>query len=106
MSHDIETTSVKSKDTAFLDEKQQEVKQKMMEDLVEAFFGNIQKNKDAFTTKDVINLASSVLIMFNREILVHMLTTFHLVNNRKDIMKALFESIKNEVNHKIKQGMQ
>lgn len=106
MSHDTEVTSVKSKDTAFLDEKQQAVKQKMMEDMVEAFFGNIQQNKDVFTTKDIINLASSVLIMFNREVLVHMITTFHLVNNRKDIMKSLFESIRDEVNHKIKQGMQ
>lgn len=89
----------------FLDEKQKAVKQKMMEDMLEAFFGNIQENKELFTVQAVMDLASSVLIMFNREVLTHMLTTMNLTHHRKEIMKSLFESIRDEVNNRIKKGM-
>ena len=90
----------------FLDEKQKQLKQKIMEDLLEALFGNIQSNKDILTHQAVIDLFGSIIIMFNREVLVHFLKSFNLVGNRKDIMKNMFESIRDEVNRVIKAGMQ
>lgn len=90
----------------FLDEKQKKVKQKMMEDMLEAFFGNIQQNQELFTYQGVMDLSSSVLIMFYREVLVHLFTTMNLTHHRKEIMKAMFESIKDEVNRVIKSKIQ
>ena len=89
----------------FLDEKQKQLKQKIMEDLMEAFFGNIQKNQSILTHQAVIDMFGSIIIMFNREILVHFLKSFNLVGNRKDIMKNMFESIRDEVNRIIKKDM-
>lgn len=89
----------------FLDEKQKAVKQKMMEDMLEGFFGNLENNKELFTVQSVMDIATSVLVMFNREIIVHMVTSLELIHHRKQIMKSLFESIKDEVNNRIKKGM-
>ncbi len=90
----------------FLDEKQKEIKQKIMEDLLEALFGNIQKNQINFPDfQSVLDLMFSVLAMFNRDTLVHIVTGFNLEHNRKDIMKNLFETIKEEVNKKVRLGM-
>ncbi len=43
--------------------------------------------------------------MFNRDTLVHIVSGFNLEHNRKDIMKNLFETIKEEVNKKVRLGM-
>ncbi len=107
MSHDNDEAKVLpvSERGDFLDEKQKAVKQKMMEDMLEGFFGSLEKNKELFTMQSIIDLSTSVLIMFNREVLVHMLNTLNLTHVRKQIMKSLFEAIKNEVDNKIKKGM-
>lgn len=90
----------------FLDQQQKELKQKIMEELMEAFFGNIQKNQNILTHQAVIDMFGSIIIMFNREVLVHFLKSFNLTHNRKEIMKNMFESIRDEVNRIIKMGMQ
>lgn len=90
----------------FLNLKQKEIKQRIMEDLLEALFGNIQKNQINFpNVQSVLDLMFSVLVMFNRDTLVHIVTGFNLEHNRKDIMKNLFETIKEEVNKKVRLGM-
>jgi len=89
----------------FLDEKQKQVKQKIMEELMEALFGNLERNMELFNLQSVMDMVGSILIMFNREVLVHFFTTCELTHVRKDVMKHLFETIRDEVNNKIKKGM-
>lgn len=87
----------------FLDEKQKQVKQKIMEDCLDGLFKNLHENKDVFPeVQHVLDLIFSVLVMYNREILVHLFKNGLDPNTRKQTMKNLFEHIKNEVNNKVK----
>ena len=76
-----------------------------MEDALEAVFGNIKKNIGLFDYQSLLDLVFSILVMFNRDMLVHTITTFNLEGNRKQLMKDLFEQIKEQVNNNIKRGM-
>ena len=90
----------------FLNEEQKKVKQKIMEDMIEAFLGNISKNQKLFPDiQSVLDLSFSILVMFNRDMLTHIISTFHLEAHRKQLMKDLFEQIKDQVNKNIKNTM-
>ena len=87
----------------FLNEKQKNVKQKIMEELLNTISENIIKNTDIFNTpQSVSDLIGSIIVMFNREIIVLWITSMNVIHIRKDIMKSLFETIKNQVNNEIK----
>lgn len=90
----------------FLNEEQKQVKQKIMEDLFEAFLGNIAKNQKAFhDMQSILDLSFSILVMFNRDIVTHIIKTFNLEGNRKQLMKDLFGQIKEQINDNIKRSM-
>lgn len=90
----------------FFNEKQKAVKQKIMEECLDGLFKNLEANQILFDNPQAaLDLIFSVLVMFNREVLVHTVTATGCINNRKDIMKNLFETIKNEVNRVIKERM-
>lgn len=89
----------------FLNAEQKDIKQKIMEDMLEGFFGNIQANCELFDLQSVLDLTFSILIMLNREILVHTIKSFNLEGNRKQLMKDLHEQIRDQVNNIIKKGM-
>lgn len=90
----------------FLNEKQKQVKQKIMEDLFEAFLGNIAKNQEIFPDmQSIVDLSFSILIMFNRDIITHIIQTFNLEGHRKQLLKDLLGQIKDQVNDKIKRSM-
>lgn len=89
----------------FLNEKQKAVKQKIMEDTLTAIFKNIEDNKDIFDVQSILDLITSVLVMLNRDVLVHMIKCFNLEADRKGIMKILFEQVRDQVNNTIKKGM-
>lgn len=89
----------------FLDESQKAVKQKIMEDMLQGFFGNIQANSALFNLQSILDLTFSILIMLNREILVHTIKSFNLEGHRKQLMKDLHEQIKEQVNDIIKRSM-
>lgn len=89
----------------FLNDEQKAVKQKIMEDCLHGLFDNLEKNQLLFDLQSAMDLVCSVLIMFNRDVLVHIFTTFDLQSERKEIMKNLFYTIRDEVNNKIKQGV-
>lgn len=89
----------------FLNEDQKAVKQKIMEDMLEGFFKNVAANSKLFNIQQILDLTFSILIMLNREILVHTIKSFNLEGNRKQLMKDLHEQIRNQVNDIIKKGM-
>jgi hypothetical protein len=91
----------------FLNDQQKEIKQKIMEKLMDGFFHTLHDNQLCFEDpQHVLDLMFSILVMFNREILIHFIKTFELQNNRKQIMKNLFEEIKDQVNNNIKRDIQ
>lgn len=85
-----------------LEEKQNEIGKKILEDLLKTLFDTMKKNEDIFTPEDGLDLIFTILITFNKEVLIHIITVFRLENDRKDIMKYLFENIKGKVNNRIK----
>ena len=90
----------------YLNDEQKQVRQKIMEDCLNGLFDNLSSNQKLFTdAQSVIDLIYSVLVMFSRELLVNTLTATNSEHVRKDIMKAVFETIKSEVNRKIKERM-
>jgi hypothetical protein len=70
----------------FLNEQQKKVKQKIMEECLQGLFGNLEKNKELFDLQSIMDLVFSVLIMFNRDVLVHVFTTTNAMHIRKDIV--------------------
>ena len=91
----------------FLNEEQKHIKQVIMEELMDALYSNLEKHKDKFLhhPQAISDVVCSCLIMFNRDVIVHFLQTFNMENMRKDFMKNMFEKVKDEVNHKIKNSM-
>lgn len=90
----------------FFNEKQKEIKGKIMVELMQALFLNIENYPEEFNDiQSLMDLVTSILVMFNRDVLIHTFTTLQIPHMRKDIMKALFEEIKNQVNFKIKNVM-
>lgn len=91
----------------FLNDEQKKVKAQIMEDLFKAWFSNLEKNMELFKDfQSMLDLSFSILVMFNRDALIHIIKTFNLEGHRKQIMKDLFEQIRNLVNNNIKKGMQ
>ena len=88
---------------AFLNAEQKKIKQKIMEDCLDGIWKNLHENQSVFPEiQQILDLVFSVLVMFNREVLVHTMTILpEMKPQRKTIMKDLFESIRDEVNRKI-----
>lgn len=87
----------------FFDKRQKQIKQDIMVQLLDTIFENIRKNTDIFNdAQSVSDLIGSILVMFNREIIVHWITTLNMTHIRKDVMKDLFSTIKDQVNNEIK----
>ena len=89
----------------FLDEKQKEIKAQIMNELLEALFRNLELNKQYLDMQSAWDMVGSLLVMFNREVLTHMFITTGTFGHRKDIMKNLFEKIRDQVNANVKKGM-
>lgn len=89
----------------FLNKEQKVIKQKIMEDMLDGFFKNAAANSNLFNIQEILDLTFSVLIMLNREILVHTIKSFNLEGHRKQLIKDLHEQIKEQVNNIIKRSM-
>jgi FKBP-type peptidyl-prolyl cis-trans isomerase (trigger factor) len=96
------TSSVTNEQPHFLSDEQKAVKQKIMEQMMQAFFNNMNENLLLFTPQSALDLTFSILVMFNRDILVHLINSYQIERDRKEIMKQLFDTIKDEVNKRIK----
>lgn len=84
----------------FLNQEQKEVKQNVMEKLLESFNLIIDSGKfnDAQSLMDMI---TSILVMFNREVLFNTLTAFSINKGSSEFMDNLFAAIKSEVKNRI-----
>ena len=88
-------------------EEQRQIKSDILEKLLDCYFNSIAENKPAFKSPmELSDLATSILIMFTREILTHYIQTFNLESQRKDIVKSFCELIREQVNNRIKESMQ
>lgn len=82
----------------FFDEKQKQVKQKIMENLMDGLFLNLHENQDLFKEEQaIIDLFCSIIVMFNREVIVHFLVNLGLTDKGSKIMRNLFDTIRKEV---------
>ena len=89
----------------YLNEDQKKVKAEMMKKMLLAFFETLGENQKAFQDPQAIfDLIFSVLVMFNRDILAHVLTTLKIEHDGSKIMRQLFETIRQEVTKKLKVG--
>lgn len=90
----------------FLDEEKKKVKGDLMCALIDAYFDTMQE-KGVYTwqPQEIMDLVCSILVMFNRDIIVHTLTAFTLQDERKAFMKNLFSVIQEQVNQKIRNTM-
>lgn len=87
----------------FFDERQKQAKGDMMRSLIDCFFEELVKNKEIFNDmQSLSDLFGSILVMFNREIICHWIITMDLTHARKDMMKSMFDTIKEEVNKTIR----
>jgi len=90
----------------FLDEKQKQAKYDVMTNLMNAYFDTIKENEHLFKNpQHLSDLATSVLVMFTRDVLTHYIQTFNLEANRKEVIKAFCETVKDQVNDNIKRSM-
>lgn len=89
----------------FLNKKQKKIKGEIMNKLMESLFGTLEVNKTHLDMQSIWDMVGSILVMFNREVLTHMFMTTGTAGHRKDIMKSLFENIRDQVNANVKKGM-
>lgn len=93
----------------FLTEDQKKVKGEMMRKMLLAFFEPLGEHKELFKDPEtgpqaIIDLILSVLVMLNRDLLVHTFTTMKIEHDGSKIMRQLFETIRQEVTKKLKVG--
>lgn len=89
----------------FLNEEQKAVKQKIMETLINGLYDNLRESESLFDLQSGLDLIFSILIMFNRDVLINLMTNAGISNKRNAIMKSMFDTIRHEVNTKINKAM-
>ena len=88
-------------------EEQKKAKADILIKLLDCYFNSIGELQDLFKSPvQLSDLASSLLIMFSRKVLVHYIHVFNLEGQRKDVIKSFCEAIRDQVNNEIKKGMQ
>lgn len=88
----------------FFNEEQRKVKVKIINNLMDGFLKELYENRNLFKdNQSVSDLFGSILVMFNREIILYWLMHVNQIHNRKDIIKSLFECIKEEINKKLRE---
>lgn len=94
-------------------EEQKQLKQKIMEDLIDAFYGNMEKTFSLKTFPDTnkellqfyADMLASILVMFNRELLSNFIVQFGQSRIAEILMDDLFAEIKRQVKENIKKHM-
>lgn len=88
------------------EKKQKALKQKIMEDLLADLFDKLDANQNLFELQELMDFIFSVLVMFNREVLVHVFVNTGTTEYRKEILRDFFDLTKEEINKKIKRKIQ
>lgn len=82
-----------------LNDKQKEVKQKIMEQLVSIIPETLMQHHELFEDgQHAADLMISCLIMFMRDSLANFFYSSNVRGNHEEVMNSLFNTIKNEVN--------
>lgn len=89
----------------YLSHEQQNVKDMIVEKMLDTFFSTIKENLTLLDIESTLKLIFTTLIVVNSEILIHTFNTFLLQHHRKQLMKDLFEQIRDEVNDCIKRSL-
>jgi len=86
----------------FFNEDQKAVKGKIMEHLMGGLFKTLFENKELFQTEQsLVDLFGSILVMFNRDVITHMLINLGLTDQGSKIMRNLFDTIRSQVVERI-----
>lgn len=96
-------TKIVNEQAHFFNKQQKEVKQKIMEALMDGFFLNLHENQELFQDPQaIVDLFGSILTMFNIDIISHLLINLGMTDQGSKLMRNLFENIRSEVVKKIK----
>lgn len=85
----------------FLSPELKKLKADIIDDMLEAFFNSIYKNIHKLNHQSVTDLHIAIMITVTRELLVNLLLNSGIIN-RKEILKSILQTIKEEVNKQIK----
>jgi hypothetical protein len=98
---------VKAVSGSFFTDEQKKAKAEIMHVLMDTYFDCFKQHEKLFRDPQMLSdLVTSILVMFTREILVHYIHCFNLESHRKDVLKAFCDTIRNQVNERIKENMQ
>ncbi len=83
----------------FFDKKQKKIKAKIMHECMDSVFSNIEENMGLFKDpQHIMDLIGSILIMFNRDLLIHTLVCMEITHDREKIMDSLFNEVRKQNN--------
>lgn len=89
----------------FFNEAQKNVKGEIMDKLISGFFDTLTENQKLFQdTQSIIDLFGSILIMFNRELIVNLLMNLGISDQGSKLMRNIFDVVHQEVTNKIKEN--
>lgn len=94
----------------FFNEEQKQLKQKIMEELIDVFRNNMESALSAdkytknieYTIQFIFDMVGSILVMFNRDILVNIIVGYKQQKIAHKILEDLFSEIKKQVMDNIK----
>lgn len=89
----------------FFNEAQKKVKGDIMRKLIDGFFDTLIENKESFPNdQSIMDLFGSIIIMFNRDLISHMLLGLGLTEHGSKIMRNMFDAVREEVIRKINES--
>ncbi len=97
---DIKPMLIAEKDN-YLNDKQKQVKQEIMEKLIKSLFGTLEENQDLFDNQAATDIVLSCLIMFSREVLIHFLLNSTAINIRKEFIEHYCNVLDKEIENEL-----
>jgi hypothetical protein len=87
---------------SFLNDEQKSIKQEIMENLINSLYEPLKENNKLFEDpQNILDLITSILVMFNREIIFNTLFTFGITNEGSRFMRKLFDEIRKQVAERV-----
>ena len=95
---------IESEKGNFFNEKQKEIKGKMIRDLLNVITSSRQEVNQHFKGVEAATLILNVLILFNREILTGFFLSSEIGSTKDELMDVVFSDIKKAVNDQFKES--
>lgn len=93
---------IKVEKSDYLNPEQKRIKADIMVFLMNDMFQTIANNESKLDPQAAVDIIMSCLMMFSREVLVHLLMNSNMLEHRSSLMDKFFDQIKSDVNAQIK----